>query len=310
MRERVYSLWGQAPFKILSALGWGIGLISAGWPNLLQEWVASDMSAELIRSTGFWFLAGSTVYFAVLWILKPTSPGRGSVNFSGGVHHHHYQTLPEKLAQAIEPHPNSVPIAPDHAVHAHSATQLEPVSLQASGITGLHGLYVGNIIVAAAALESEHRLDLAIVGYNGSGVTIVISDIAGWIKAGNGNIRDMVKLPRSITQGIFRSEPGTEFVLALRQEVSPEQARQYLDAFAGGRHVGMDLREFDIIVASAAQPEKTMRLPLWDGVNLRRRDDIVSSRSTIAAVGVAIGSSNAFGVGIANQNRLHDSTNQ
>lgn len=172
-------------------------------------------------------------------------------------------------------------------------------TMEATGTLGLHGLYVGNIIVAAGALESEHRLEIAIIGYNGTGEVIQLSDISGRIKAGTGNLRDMVELPAPIVQGLFKANPGAEFFMAVLQDVSQDQAEEYLTALNSNKQLSLDLREWSITLASLSNPDKSSTLPLWDGVNLRRRDDIVSDRNAVMAVGMATGTSHAHGVGMA-----------
>lgn len=113
-----------------------------------------------------------------------------------------------------------------------------------------------------------------------------MADIAGRIRAGVGNLRDYVKLTTPLFQGVLSAEPFTEFVLQMRQDLTAEQAQEFLDALESKKHVGLDLRELNIMISSTVNPEKNVRLPLWDGVNLSRRDDIVSTRNTILSVGV------------------------
>lgn len=218
-------------------------------------------------------------------------------NFRGGTHYHNYQTLNEKLAQIPAAQP--VQIHPDNAHHGHVsgavlAKEEGLDNLEAIVITGLHNIYVGYIIVSAGALHIERRVDFAIVGYNGSTDTIRVADVVGRIRAGVVNLRDYEKLQTPLFQGVLNAAPGKEFVLQMRQDVSFEQAQKYLDVLENKKDVGLDLRQLDIIVSSVENPEKSMRLPLWDGVNLRRRDDIVSSRNTIMSLDMAIESNVAL----------------
>ena len=245
----------------------------------------------------FWFLA---LFIFVAWLVLITEARHkvGEDRAGGDTHiHHHYGTLQERLAEAVDPH--STPIRPDDAVHAMISATEESDTAHIAGIVGLSGIYIGYIIVAAGHLKAKHYLEFAIVGYNGATETIQISEIAGRIRAGTGNLRDNVKLPTPLFQGVLNAEPCKEFVLQMRQDVSAEQAEEYLAALKESMAVGLDLRELNIIVSSVSNPQKRARLPLWDGVNLRRRDDIVSSRNTILSVGAAVETNASLGKVVA-----------
>ena len=165
--------------------------------------------------------------------------------------------------------------------------------------TGLHGLYVGNVIASAGSLQDGHRLDLAIIGFNGSGESIIIEGVAGHIKAGIGNIRDMAQLETPATRGLARVEPGGEFVLVLIQSLTAAQAGEFLAALDRHKHTQLDLRSLHITVASVSDVSRSTRLPLWDAIALRRRDDIVSNRVTIMGIQAASEVSVALGMLVA-----------
>lgn len=227
-----------------------------------------------------------------------------------------YADLAELLAQRLMPLPPisaTVPqrafVQPDNATHGHTVTSPavtgqmlaveEGDSASITGVLGLSGLYVGYIIAAAGHLEAKHYLEFAIVGFNGAADTIQICEIEGRIRVGTGNLRDHVKLPAPLFQGALNAEPGKEFVLQMRQDVSAEQAGEYLVALGEAKSVSLDLRELNIIVSSVSNHEKRARLPLWDGVNLRRRDDVVSVRNTIMSVGAAVETNVSLGMVVA-----------
>ena len=184
-----------------------------------------------------------------------------------------------------------------HTEYATIESKLPPVSgtisavedgdtMVATGTTGLHGLYIGNIIASAGSLRDDHRLELAIIGFNGSGEAISISDIAGQIRAGDGNIRDMDPLDIPAMRSSVRAESGGEFVLVLHQHLTPSQAKEFLVALENER-LQLDLRSLHITVACVSDISRSTRLPLWDAVALRRRDDIVSNRVTIMGIQAA-----------------------
>lgn len=267
------------------------GMALAGSFPETKPWLArvSADALAVVAHSAFWAIA--LLIFIVWFVAVIWSGHKVGKGESGDTHiHHHYQTLPEKLGQISVPHPEQT--QSDSMIHEPVIGELrvteESDTFDARGVIGLQGIYIGYIIVAAGALENERRLDFAIVGYNGSTDTLRIADVAGRIRAGIGNLRDYVKLPTPLFQGVLNAEPGKEFVLQMRQDVSLEQAQDYLAALEERKIVGLDLRELTIVVSSTVTPEKSSRLPLWDGVHLSRRDDVVSNRNTIHSIGMAV----------------------
>lgn len=296
MRNVLFPVVDAMPSKLFGASGLAATIYCSIFPQKVARWIET-MTAEQVQQFA---LVGAVVFFAYwfVWALLRTPPvpaGAGPA-FTGGTHYHQYETLPEKLKQQQAPAPtrDRPPTTFDeHIVESVEASD----TLEATAVTGLHGLYVGNVIVAAGALENERRLELAIVGFNGTGESIRLLDISGRIRAGTGDMRDHVKLPEPVMQGVFKAKPGAEFVMAFRQELSEAQALEYLRALEEKKSVSLDLRGWEILVASDRNPDKSGRLPLWDGVNLRRRDDVVSNRNTIASgANLIAGPSAVFGV--------------
>lgn len=241
----------------------------------LPTWVAQMLlfgALAALVACFIWFILGDN---------KPMTPV---------THIHNYAPLSDMLPKKPVVHEATGDLVGIGAV----VTGHFDITGTATAITSLRGLYVGYIIASASGLADDRRLDFAIVGYNGSTETIRIADITGRIRAGVGNLRDYVKLGTPLFQGVLNAAPSTEFVLQMRQDVTGEQAQEYLNALEQRKHVGLDLRELDIVVASTVNPEKTVRLPLWDGINLSRRDDIVSTRNTILSAGMATETSAAL----------------
>jgi hypothetical protein len=264
--------------------------VSAVWTPA-RDWIATQAVWAWSAINNPW-IAFLVVFGLIAYVAAIVWSGNKDNRVSGETHiHHHYQTLPEKMEQALAK-PTAVMIQPDDSSHSHTSSPAESgvfeISGTATAITSLHGIYVGYIIASASGLLSDRRLDFAIVGYNGSIETIRISGVSGRIRAGVGNLRDHEKLPTPLFQGVLNASPFTEFVLQMRQDVSAEQAQEYLNALEEKKHVGLDLRELDIVISSTVNPEKFVRLPLWDGVNLSRHDDIVSTRNTILSVSAAV----------------------
>lgn len=248
--------------------------ISAVW-SAAKDWIAAQAVWAWSAMSDPWVAALIVVALAG-YVAAIIFTGDKDTK-SGGDTHFHFAPLSELFPENPVVHDATGDLIGAGAI----VTGAFEMTGTATGIVGLHGIYVGNIITSASGLADDRRLDFAIVGYNGSPETIRVADVTGRIRAGVGNMRDYVKLETPLFQGVLNAAPFTEFVLQMRQDVSTEQAQQYLEALEQKEHVGLDLRELNIVVASIVDPEKTLRLPLWDGVNLRRRDDIVSSRNSI-----------------------------
>lgn len=258
-----------------AAVGGGAVAISAVWQPA-KDWVASQV---------VWAWAGMSdpwvAFFIVLTILVYVAAfiltGDKEAKSVGDTHYHYYAPLDEMIEKPPVNHDATGDLVGQGAVIAALADD----TLSSTGVTSLHGLYIGYIIASASGLANNRRLDFAIVGYNGTTETIRIADVNGRIRAGVGNMQGYANLATPLFQAVLNAPPHTEFVLEMRQDVSAEQAQEYLEALDRQEHVGLDLRELNIIVASTVTPEKIARLPLWDGINLRRRDDIVSTRNHI-----------------------------
>lgn len=153
-------------------------------------------------------------------------------------------------------------------------------TIEARGKTGITGLYVGNIVASASRLKEEHVLILALVGYNGSGEKVIFESLSGRIRAGTGNFRDMEELPPIALVKTVEAEAGQEFVINLEQPLTPNMTAQFLKEVEVSP-ITFDLDGLSIIAASHSDRGRRCSLPLWNAVNLRRRDELVSNRVTV-----------------------------
>lgn len=267
--------------------------VAAVWTGA-KDWIATQVAWAWLQLAEPW-VAFSALLLVATYVAAIIISGRKGANVEQSETHiyHHYASLEELL-------PRSSIVHQDNSSHESIKDKLNATersdTLTASAFSGLQGIYIGYVIVSAGGLEIDRRFDFAIVGYNGSGETIRVADVVGRIRAGIGNLRDYSKLPTPLFQGVLNAEHGKEFVLQMRQDVGVAQAEEFLEALGAAGTVGLDLRGLDILVASVSNPHKCTRLPLWDGVNLRRRDDVVSSRNTIHSIGTATETNVSLGV--------------
>lgn len=161
---------------------------------------------------------------------------------------------------------------------------LEDATLEAAGKLFPVGLFVAEVVVSAARLAAERCLEIAIKAFNGTGAPLTLVDtIEGRIRGAKGTLSGALPLPPPIPLPGVTSYPvdaGSEFLVAIRQPVPKEAAAEYLKQLETDQ-ITLDLRALNIRMAVADDPDNRSRLPLWDAVTLRRRDDIATGRLTI-----------------------------
>jgi hypothetical protein len=176
--------------------------------------------------------------------------------------------------------PPSVTVSPPEATATGD-------TLEATGRLFPLGLFVADVVVSAAKLERDRCLEIAIKAFNGTGVPLILVDkIEGRLRGAKGTLSGALPLPPPIPLPGVTSYPvdaGAEFLVAVRQSVPDKTAREYLKQLEDGQ-ITLDLRALNIHMAAADDPENRSRLPLWDAVTLRRRNDIATGRVTIMPV--------------------------
>ena len=163
---------------------------------------------------------------------------------------------------------------------------------QFTGVLFPLGLYVGTIIVSASRLtDKENSLEIAIRAFNGTGKALRVVFVEGVIKGTIANLRDSVELPQPVWKTEHTAqpiEPNTEFIVVLDQRVSPNLAAVYLETIEDS-FVSLDLRSLIIKVEVVDNPANRARLPLWDGLTLRRRNDVFTGRIVMMSGSASIG---------------------
>jgi hypothetical protein len=271
----------------------GVGATLAGLavPMLIPQaplWVGGGILGVAL----IFFTVATTLYFG----------GRGGESSPGiNMHHPTFNFYENLVQEAVEEQPE----APLNKFFPPTVTQsggvLADDTLQATGVLFPLGLYVGMIIVSASRLAKENTLELAIRAFNGTGEKLRVAFVEGAIKAGRGNLNELLHLPPPVWRTEFTTqpiEPYAEFMVVLDQQLSPATTADYLEGVEQGA-VSLDLRELNIVMEIADNPANRARLPLWHGVRIWRRDDIFTGRNTImSAAGSARGTSTATGVSV------------
>lgn len=244
------------------------------WVGKQADWALGKMSEP--SNVAMLFLLCVVVIAFWIWLFLKTAPKSTDHDFAG---------LAELVGQLRQP--IASPISPLHAV-----IQVDDASHgQVSGPVvpaPLIGLYVGLIIASAGALHSQGILEIAIRGFNGTGSAVRVRGVKGRMRSGVGNLRDLYQLPPPAMVSEHTPDSiagGAEFQILLNQNVGPEMVKTFLDAFDGG--IQIDLRELNIEIEGLEDKSRIGRLPLWDALTLKRRDDVFTGRVTIASVGMA-----------------------
>lgn len=112
----LYNALVALPSKTIGISTGSIGVLAAFWPTWLETKVGAKVTADTIQTAGMALMAASIVYFAMLWLLKPSvsdvvespsqsnaSGGSGSANFAGN--HGHITVNQFSSAVPVEPKP-------------------------------------------------------------------------------------------------------------------------------------------------------------------------------------------------------------
>jgi len=282
-------IWGRMSNPIHKFLTWfpialatSIVGICATWEKP-KVWVANQadwLLAKMSDTINIAILVGicAAACGGWLWAFLKTAPKEPEYLALAELLAH--QRLAERPAPASAPH---VALNVHSASHAHTASELNAVEAddtpKATGSVALHGLYVGWMIASAGTLQSKGYLEIAIRAFNGTGGPVRIRGVKGHIKGEGDNFHNQPQLPVPAMITEHSPDPipnATEFLIILNQHLGPEVAKEFLNAFETG--VQIDLRDLNIEIESSEDPTRIARLPVWDGLALKRRDDVFTGR--------------------------------
>lgn len=164
------------------------------------------------------------------------------------------------------------------------------------------GLYVGMIVLDAAKMETQHLIEIAIIGFNGSGRAACVSSVRGsvkvYFKTGKGDETDELDVP---TPSLLTDRSNTdwmpnhtEFMIVLEQVLRPGVPERLVAAFDHGQII-FDLDDLVIQMKSCRrdEPDVFARLKLWNGAVLRRATGFSTHRQHKLKGQISLGGSNA-----------------
>jgi hypothetical protein len=167
------------------------------------------------------------------------------------------------------------------------------------------GLYVGSIVLDATKMETQHLIEIGIVGFNGSGRAACVSSVRGLVKVffKTGESETIGELhlptPRLLTDrsNIDFMPSSAEFLIVLEQVLRPGVPEQLVAGLDYGQLI-FDLDNLEIQMKSCRrdEPDVFARLKLWNGAVLRRASGFSTHRQhklTVQAVTTAVSSGEA-----------------
>ena len=126
-------------------------------------------------------------------------------------------------------------------------------------------MYIGQILAFDTELDSQHILNLAVRGYNGTGRKRKVLRVEGQIKMGP---QEIVLMPPALHSTSDILLPDAEFVFNLRQSLTPDQVSQFRALEAEGKDVLLAFDRLNITTKNALFGTAE-RIELWDGISLR-----------------------------------------
>jgi hypothetical protein len=144
-------------------------------------------------------------------------------------------------------------------------------------------LYVGDMHVGVAKLQTEQVIEISARGFNATGVEICFLGIRGNIKIDPVEGQPSLTLsPPAMEDRFMEERVGHlgEFIIAIEQRLPPDLANGILNLTATDK-VYLNLQSLNILAAPSANANKTARLPLWGGITLSK-DPAMPNISRIA----------------------------
>lgn len=140
------------------------------------------------------------------------------------------------------------------------------------------GLYIGLVSIDGGKIESQHLIEIGIIGFNGSGRAAGVSKISGSItaswKSADGSTEEIeLPTPRLLAErSNTESMPDqAEFLIVLEQVLRPDMPGKFIEALNHGQ-IMFDFDSLEITMKSC-EPDEALalaRLTLWNGAVLRK----------------------------------------
>lgn len=112
MQRIIYNGLISAPAKIISAIVSLVGALGTVWPKEVGSLLGGTVTEQGVQTIGITLLIGAVIYFACLWLFKPTSASNTGITstgdnspaigrLSGGLNYHAH-SAPKKFSATQE----------------------------------------------------------------------------------------------------------------------------------------------------------------------------------------------------------------
>lgn len=161
-----------------------------------------------------------------------------------------------------------------------------------------NGLYAGSFRISANKLETEHCLEIAVMGFNATGEPVKAALTKGAIKVELVQDKQLGEVKFTLPPAtILRDRTNvdtianlSELFVVIEQPVRPQQAELILKALNADGSARFLLDEFDIVIEATANAGRFVRLPIWQGASLKfERNRATSNRLSFVNVAATIG---------------------
>jgi hypothetical protein len=174
--------------------------------------------------------------------------------------------------------------------------QEQPVSdARAETTISSNALYVGSIQALTASLAKEFVIEVQIQAFNGTRSSIAVTALQGFITGGScpaegGSVVEIGKLPvpriKEEIWSVASIRPQAEFyIMLLEQRVPSAIAERMSKVIDAGDSVQLGLNDLNIFVSPTDNSAPKVRLPLWNGISIRKIPDFILSGRIIEASG-------------------------
>lgn len=139
------------------------------------------------------------------------------------------------------------------------------------------GLYIGDMKISGNDFEQTHQLEMSVRGFNATGCRLAFPSTNGDIeyeaKVGEEVVASGQLLTPSIlrdTRNTWENENNTEFNLVFTQPLDPNAVKNISNCLEKNGTVSFKLENLDIRLAPTDDHSNSTRLPVWDGITLRK----------------------------------------
>lgn len=151
----------------------------------------------------------------------------------------------------------------DGATTAIAVEEVQPERVEAAVMPELTSFYVGICTVDIGKMDTDHRVDICIIAYNGNSLPVRATHLEGNISLSMRNsagetIAEQLSAPvLEKEQGHALAMPNSEFLLVLHQYVTKKQATMIKSCLQFGT-VTFDLRKLIICLATSGYEYRGM----------------------------------------------------